>query len=176
MAVRGKAKKLDTEALWEHALRLLGQRAHSAGELKQKLAKRSESDVSVANVMAKLRQYGFADDTKFSEAFATSKLQNQGFGSFRVLRDLRSKRVSGPIAEKAVQKTFAGTNEIELIQRFLDRKYRGKSLPEFLKEQKNLASVYRRLRTAGFTSSNSLSVLKRYAKDVEEWNELEEEE
>jgi regulatory protein len=174
MALRGKPKKLDSGGLWDYALRVLGQRAHSANELRQKLSKRSESAADVTAVMGKLREYGLTDDTKFSEAFASSRLQNRGFGRFRVLRDLRSKRVSGNIAEAAVEKTFAGTNEAELIQRFLDRKYRGKKLEEFLKEEKNLASVYRRLRTAGFSSSNSLSILKRYAHQVEDWSGLEE--
>jgi regulatory protein len=174
MALRGKLKKLDSGSLWDYALRVLGQRAYSANELRQKLSKRSESAADVTAVMGKLREYGLTDDTKFSEAFASSRLQNRGFGRFRVLRDLRSKRVSGNIAEAAVEKTFAGTNEAELIQRFLDRKYRGKKLEEFLKEEKNLASVYRRLRTAGFSSSNSLSILKRYAHQVEDWSGLEE--
>jgi regulatory protein len=173
MAVRGKPKKLDGEALWEYALRVLGQRALSANELTQKLSKRSESAADVDAVMRKLREYGFADDAKFSEAFASSRLQNRGFGRFRVLRDLRSKRVSGKIAEAAVERTFAGTNERELIQRFLERKYRAKNLEEFLKEEKNLASVYRRLRTAGFSSGNSLSILKRYARQVDDWSPFE---
>jgi regulatory protein len=176
MAVRGKPKKLGGEALWEYALRVLGQRAHSASELRQKLYRRSESAADVAGVMEKLREYGFADDTKFSEAFASSRLQTRGFGRFRVLRDLRSKRVSGNIASAAVEKTFAGTDECELIRNFLERKYRAKNLEEFLKEEKNLASVYRRLRSAGFSSGNSLTILKRYTQKVEDWSGLEDDE
>jgi len=174
MALRGRAKKLDSEGLWEYALRVLGQRAHSANELKQKLSKRSESAADVAAAIGKLREYGLADDTKFSEAFASSRLQNRGFGRIRVVRDLRLKNVSGDIAKEAVEKTFAGTDEVALIERFLERKYRGKKLDEFLKEEKNLVSVYRRLRTAGFSSANSLSILKRYAQQVEDWSGFEE--
>ena len=106
----------------------------------------------------------------------SSRLEDRGFGRFRVLRDLRSKKIPGNIADAAVEKAFAGTEEMELIQRYLDRKYRGKKLEEFLKQEKNLASVYRRLRTAGFSSGNSLSILKRYAQQVEEWSGFEEEE
>ena len=100
-------------------------------------------------------------------------MQNEGFGRVRILNDLRVKRVSPAIAEAAVEKTFAGTDEAELIEKFLQRKYRSKNLPEFLKEQKNLSSAYRRLRLAGFSSGNSLAVLKRYARQVEEWPEAE---
>ena len=174
MAARSKPKKLDADALWHYALRILGQRAHSVGEVKQKLSRRAVSPGDLNAAMAKLREYELIDDKKFSEAFASARLQNQGFGRFRVLRELRSKRVAGSVAEGAVQKTFANTDELALIQQFLDRKYRGKNLPEFLKEEKNLASVYRRLRTAGFSSSGSFSVLKSYANVEQDWNEPEE--
>jgi regulatory protein len=171
MAFRAKAKKLDSGQLWEYALKALGQRAHSAGEIRQKLARRAENAADVAATMLKLREYGLADDKKFSEAFASSRLQNQGLGSFRVLRELRAKRVAEPVAATAVSNAYAGTAEAVLIDNFLNRKYRNKDLKEFLKEQKNAASVYRRLRTAGFSSSGSLDALKRYANGVEDWGE-----
>jgi SOS response regulatory protein OraA/RecX len=119
--------------------------------------------------LTKLREYGFADDEKFSEAFAQSRLRNQGFGRARVLRDLQTKRVSPNTAAEAIEKTFAGTSEAELIDGFLARKLRGKDLTVFLKEEKNLASTYRKLRIAGFTSSASLSALKRHAKHAADW-------
>jgi len=97
MAPRAKPKKLDENALWNYALRVLGQRAHSAGELKQKLAHRAQSPSVLSATLAKLREYGFTDDAKFSEAFAAVRLQNRGFGRYRVLRDLRSRRVAGRV-------------------------------------------------------------------------------
>lgn len=45
----------------------------------------------------------------------------------------------------------------------LERKFRGKDLAEMLQDEKKLASVYRRLRTAGYSTGNSVKVLKRYA-------------
>jgi regulatory protein len=169
MATPGKTKKLDADALWNYALRALGQRPHSTNELKQKLFRRAESMSAVTTVMAKLEEYGFADDRKFSEAFASARLSNQGFGRLRVLRELRSKSVGKRVAEEAVEKTFLGIDESELIERFLNRKYRGKDLASFLRDQKNLASAYRRLRTAGFSAAGSISALKKYVTQIEEW-------
>jgi len=166
-----KSKKLNAEALWNYALRVLGQRAHSANEIRSKLLRRAESRADVDQTMLKLREYGFTDDRKFSEAFATARLQNEGFGRLRVLRDLQTKRVASDVAAAAIEKTLVGTDEPELIQRFLERRYRGKNLREHLREEKNLASAYRRLRTAGFTSSGSLKVLKRFASLAEDWEE-----
>ena len=156
-------KKLSGEALWEYALRVLGGRAYSASELRQKLRRRAESPDDVNAVMSKLREYGLADDQRFSELFAAARLANAGFGQFRVLQELRSKQVAPAIAEQAVAGAFAGTDEKELAEKLLLRKYRGKDLAAFLSEEKNLASAYRRLRTAGFSSAATLSVLKRYS-------------
>jgi regulatory protein len=175
MGFRAKAKKLNADQLWDYALKALGQRAHSAGEIRQKLAQRAETAADVSQAMLKLQDYGLTDDKKFSEAFASSRLQNQGLGSFRVLRQLRAKRVSGPVAATAVTTAYAGTSEAALIESFLSRKYRNTDLKEFLKEPKNLAGVYRRLRSAGFSSGGSLDALKRYANSVEDWTEPPEE-
>jgi hypothetical protein len=44
-----------------------------------------------------------------------------------------------------------------------------------LQEEKTLAAVYRRLRLAGFSSTNSLTVLRRYKQDIADVNEPAEE-
>jgi regulatory protein len=176
MGVRAKPKKLNAEGLWNYALRALGQRAHSIHELRQKLFRRAESAPDVDSTLAKLQEYGLADDRKFSDTLASARLDNQGFGSQRVLRELRAKRVPDSVATQAVAKTYASTSEPALITAFLERKYRNKNLREFLQDQKNLGSAYRRLRTAGFSSSASIAALKRYASSVEDWAESVEEE
>jgi regulatory protein len=159
--------------LWDYSLRLLAQRPYSVAELKTKLARRSESPSVIADTLAKLQEYGMADDKRFSEAFASSRLQNDGFGRARVLRDLRAKRVPRSVAETAVAKTFEKTEEKQLASQFLARKYRNKDLGELLKDQKQFASAYRKLRLAGFSNSVSLSLLKQYASGTAEWMEPE---
>jgi|KBSMisStaDraftv2_1062788.scaffolds.fasta_scaffold221135_3 regulatory protein len=170
MGIRNNPK-LDEKSLWEYALRTLSQRAHSAGEIRQKLVKRAQSVQDIDAVLAKLREYGMVDDRRFSEAFASARLQNDGFGRFRVLNDLRRKRIAPAIAETAVNTAFSGTDEPQLIEQFLKRKYRNIDLRQFLQEEKNLASAYRRLRTAGFGSGSAIAVLKRYSQRVEEFSE-----
>jgi regulatory protein len=166
MATRN-AKRLNAEGLWDYALRALGRRPHSEAELRQELGRRAADPHDVAATLARLREYGLADDRKFSEVFAISRLQNERFGRLRVLRELRQRRVPPAIAEQAVEHAFSGTEEAELANAFLEHKYRGKNLVNFLSEEKNLASAYRRLRTAGFSSGIALSVLKRHAKGIE---------
>jgi SOS response regulatory protein OraA/RecX len=167
-------KSLEREALWEYALRILARRGYSVHELRAKIAQRAASAADTATIMARLREYGLANDQQFSETYALSRLQNSGFGKLRILRELRAKSVAPAVAEKAVQKTFTGVDENELIDQFLQRKYRGKNLNELLKEPKNLTSAYRKLRLAGFSSSAAIAALKRFSKmanELEGWEE-----
>lgn len=175
MASRRQPPKLDREQLWEYALRALGQRAHSASEIRQKLARRAAAFEYVSETMSRLREYGFTDDQRFSESFAASRLQNKGFGQRRVLRDLKAKRVSDQVATAAVESAYAGTDEAELIRAYLAKKYRGKNLRTMLADRGTLASVFRRLQGAGFSSAGALNVLRAYSNaPPEDWPEPEE--
>jgi regulatory protein len=169
-------KPLDAERLWEYALKVLGGRALSTGEVRERLRRRAAEKSDVDGVMAKLREYGYLNDVQMAENYATARLDSRGFGAARVLRDLQQRRVAPAVARTAVDHAFAGTDETELIEAFLARKYRGRNLAEFLTEEKNLASVYRRLRRAGFRGGPSVAVLKRYAARAEEITEEEERE
>ena len=168
-------RRLDSEALWQYALRALAGRAHSAGDLRQKLERRAERAGDVAGILARLKDCGYLDDKRYAEAVASWRLDSQGLGKARTLSDLRKKRVAPSVAEKAVAKVYSETDEVALVEAFLRRKYRSMPLDVFLAEPKNLASAYRRLRVAGFSSGNSLSVLKRFASEPEMLDGLEDE-
>jgi regulatory protein len=166
-------KLLNNEGLFEYALKTLGGRAMSTGELREKLKRKAERVADVDGVIAKLKDYGYLNDKQYAELYASRRLENEGFGKARVLSDLRSKRVAPAVAERAVQQTFASTDEVELIKQFLARKYRRTPLAEVLAETKGLASAYRKLRGAGFTHGNSMKVLKEHGKDAESLDALD---
>lgn len=167
MPVRGP-KKLEFEKLLDYGLQQLGARAHSTGELRVKLQRRAAHTGDADEVLRRLKEAGYLDDRSFADSYAAVRLQSAGLGRQRVLRDLRERRVAPAVAEAAVNRTFAETDEIALIQAYLERKYRGKALAAYLAEEKNLAAAYRRLRYAGFSAGNSLRVLKQYAERAEE--------
>ena len=68
---------------------------------------------------------------------------------------------------------FQSTDESEMIEAYLTRRYRGKDLPALLKEEKGLAAAFRRLRSAGFSTSNSIRVLKRFSAKADELEDSE---
>lgn len=163
-----KSKLLAAEELMSYAVRLLGGRALSTGELRQKLLRKAEKAGDIEGVLVRLKELGYLNDKRFADAYAAARLENQGFGKMRVLRDLRQRRVAPVVAEKAVQQAFEQTDEIALIEKFLERKFRTADLARLLADEKKLASAYRRLRLAGFGAGNSIRVLKRYASRAEE--------
>jgi regulatory protein len=171
-----KPKLFQETELLNYAVRALSGRAHSTGELREKLRRRAERAEDIDVVLAKLKDIGYLDDRRFAENYAAARLENQGLGKMRVLRDLRQRRVAPQLAEHVTEKTYQQTDETVLIEEFLKKKYRGKKLGEFLGDEKNLAAAYRRLRYAGFASGASIRVLKRYAKQAEELEALEMEE
>jgi len=169
-----KAKPLGPDQLFDYAAFALGRRAHSLGELRDKLRRRCASAGDIDDVIRRLKECGYLDDKSFAENYASRRLENEGHGKMRVLRDLSQRRVAPKLAEQAVEKAFAGTDEVELIESFLARKFRGKHLPSFLAVDKNLAAAFRRLRYAGFSSGKTLLVLKRYSQRADELPEDEE--
>lgn len=167
---------LDRDKLLNVALRALGARAHSTGELREKLRRRARNEADVDAVLAKVKEAGYLNDRRFAENYAAARLEDQGLGKMRVLRDLRQKRVAPELAAQVTEQTYAETNEADLIQEFLRRKYRGKKLGEFLSEPKNLAAAFRRLRYAGFSAGQSIRVLKRFSHQAEALDALESQE
>ncbi|HZU23971.1 MAG TPA: regulatory protein RecX [Bryobacteraceae bacterium] len=175
MALR-KPRLLDETELMDYAVRLLGGAAHSSGEVRERLRRRAAQAKDVDAVLGRLKDLGYLNDRRFAETWAASRLENEGHGRARVLRDLRQRRVAPKVAEDAVRRTFAGSDETALVEQFLARKFRGRDLGEYLGEEKNLANAFRRLRYAGFSAGTSIRVLKRYARNDEVLDTLESDE
>jgi len=164
-------KKKDAAQLWDYALRALGRRALTVAEIRQKLREKAIDPADVEPAMAKLQEYGYLNDGRFAEAYAGSRRANQSFGKLRVLRDLRSRRVGAETAGQAIEKVYADTDELKLVEEYVARKFRNKDLRVYLADPNHLASAYRKLRYAGFGSSACIRVLKRYTERAEEIEE-----
>ncbi|MCL5744171.1 MAG: recombination regulator RecX [Acidobacteria bacterium] len=166
-------RKLNAQALWEYALRLLSARAYAIAELRDKLLRRAENPGDVSPVLSRLKEYGYVNDERFAQSYSAARLENEGFGKQRVLHDLRKRRVARAVAEKAVDAIYAEADELQLIEKFVRRKFRNIPLEQYLAEPKHLAAAYRRLRSAGFSSGNVVRMLKRFARDPDMLDSLE---
>ena len=162
-----KSRPLDGEALWGYALKLLGGRAHSTGELREKLRRRAERAGAVDDVLARLKDHGYLNDQRFAEGFAAARLANDRLGRTRVVQDLRQRRVAPALAERTVRELYQDVNEEALIEEWVRRKFRLASRQTLFHEDKDLAAAYRRLLRAGFRTGDIVRVLKRFARNPE---------
>jgi regulatory protein len=176
MARPRKPRKLAAEELFEYAVKCLGVRAYSSGDLKSKLQMRAASPLDVDPAIARLKEIGYLNDRSFAESYASARVANEGFGRIRVLNDLRSRRVSGTLAEEAVEQALEGRSEAELIDAYIERRMPSVAAGGRIEDERKLASAYRRLRRAGFTTGPILSALKRLAARPELLEEPPEEE
>ena len=79
----------------------------------------------------------------------------------RILSDLRARRIPPRLADIAVARAFEGKDEAELIQAFIERRLPSIAAGNGIEDERTLASAYRKLRRAGFSSPGILSALKR---------------
>lgn len=158
-------RTLDAEALWGYALKILGGRAHSTGELREKLKRRAGHAADVDTTIARLKDLGYLNDQRFAESFASARLSGEKFGKTRVIQDLRQRRVAPSLAERTVQKVYEGVDEQALIEDWIRRKYRTAPREGLFAEEKDLAKAFRRLARAGFRTGEIVRALKRFAKN-----------
>ncbi|MSV27362.1 MAG: hypothetical protein EXQ52_01245 [Bryobacterales bacterium] len=156
-------RRLNAAGLFEYAVRVLGGRAHSSGELRRKITLKAETAADIDPVIARLKDLGYLDDKRFAESFAAARKENQGFGQTRVIRDLRQRRVAPTVAGRAVERVYSEADEAAMIDAYIRRKYRKAASDVLFQAPKDLASAYRRLINAGFDSTKAIRALKKFA-------------
>jgi regulatory protein len=166
-------RKLDAEGLWAYAVRLIGGRAQSTGEVRSKLRARAQRLDDIEDVITRLKDLGYLNDRQFAESFASTRLDTHRLGRMRVLHDLRARRVAPAVADQTVDRVYRDVDECRLIEDYLRRKLRIEERPGLLNDDKALASAFRRLMRAGFSRSNAVAVLKKHAADAEALEAME---
>jgi regulatory protein len=150
----GRAKKqsdpLDENALHEYAVKSLGRRMRSESELRRlmhaKVEREETGAAKINKVIARLKEYGYLDDTAFAENYTQLRQQNEKFGARRVSQELNRKGIAQQTITETIETKYAEVSEEALARQHLERKRIRK--PE---NEKETARVMRRLVTAGFS-------------------------
>jgi regulatory protein len=164
----GKPRQLDTEAeLYDVAVRALMRRAHSVHEMKKVLARRSDNELLVQVVMARLRENGQLDDSRFAKQFVRQRTEIRRQGKFRIARDLRARGIMDHHVDAAIADAANPETESATIRTRLQRKLKllasGKKGGEL--DDRKIASLYRSLLRAGFSSDAIRRELKSLTKE-----------
>ena len=168
-----RPRQLSADELFAFAVKKLGGRAASLGEMRTSLLARALEPSDVESVLGRLKDYGYLNDARYAESFASARLENEGLGQSRVLRDLFRHRVAPELARQTISKVYEGQDETLLIEQYIRRKYRSVEPGKLFQTEKELAAAFRRLRGAGFNPGACLRVLKRFAANPELVDEFE---
>jgi len=165
MPFGGKSTKpqalLDESALHEYALKALGRRMRSESELRRlmqaKVERESTGAAKIAAVIARLKEYGYLNDTDFAETYTRLRQENEKLGQRRVRQVLGQKGVATKIVDEVLEARYAQIDEEALARQHLERKRIRK--PE---NEKETARVMRRLVTAGFSTGVIYKLLRQW--------------
>lgn len=101
MKTRERAK-LDFEAVYLQAVRLLGRRAHSRNELAQKLRQRGHADEIIAQVLARCEEHRYIDDATTCDSYCR-ELIRKGFGPRMIRKRLAGRGIAAELIQNALE-------------------------------------------------------------------------
>ena len=103
------------------AFNLLGYRARSEGEVRERLRRYGYAEETVGAVVARLKEYGYLDDEEFARLKAREKARK--YGPRRVAIELRQSGVGEELARGVVEEEFAGREELGEARTAAARRY-----------------------------------------------------
>jgi regulatory protein len=161
-------RRLNAAELHHYAVQALARRARSTAEMRRLLERRATDPADIEGVLARLSEYGFLNDERFAQIYASSRLENNRLGRSRVERDLRAHLVAPKLAKKAVTEIYDEIDEPALLREHIARRLRHRGPP---KDRRGAASLYRHLLGAGFSPAHIIPELRRLSKGDTAWLE-----
>jgi regulatory protein len=103
------------------ALNVLGHRARSARELRERLLRAGYLGKTVDEVISRLEELGYLNDEEFARELARSEARK--YGPRRIYGDLRRAGIEEEAAREVVEEEFAGRSEHESAREAAQRRY-----------------------------------------------------
>jgi len=135
----------EEQAAREKCLRLLGIRARSAAELRDRLRSAGFGRQTIGSVVSDLAGAGLVDDQEFARAWVASRLAAGGVGRQKLRWELRRKGVAEEVVRRAVEGAISDEGEAQQALELARRRLRGERA-----DPKSLARLRRLLLGRGF--------------------------
>ncbi|MGH7488808.1 MAG: regulatory protein RecX [bacterium] len=154
-------------ALYEYAVTALARHSLTVAELRKRLERRAARPEDVEEVLRRLIEVGYLDDARLAESYAQFRRDYEGLGRLRVLRDLQRRGVERETAKKSVGEAFGEADELELVRAQLRRRLGARLSDAPITDRKQLASLFRALLRAGFSSARIVEGLQEISTDTD---------
>src|SRR6266446_5205831 len=127
------------ERVFQRAGKLLAAKQRSVDELRERLLEgRGATKAVVEEVIERLRDYGYLDDARFAQSYASLRVQQRPIGRQRLERDLWLKKIDNTTIEAALDQVFEVIPESDLIDQALEKRLRLRGRPKTRAEAKKL--------------------------------------
>ena len=158
----------------DFALARLARRAHSEGELAQKMTRVGYQSDEIEQTLQYLRERRYVDDASFARDFSRARAERRRWGPARIGERLRHLRVFEKHIEAALSETFPDgerDHAERALERFLETDRRSVSR---LSGDKRKARAYRHLLARGFSPETAHQLVTgRDFNDTDDTEELE---
>jgi len=125
--------------VFQRAGKLLAAKQRSVEELRERLLEgRGATKAVVEEVIERLREYGYLDDSRLAQSYASLRVQQRPIGRQRLERDLWLKKIDKTTIEAALDQVFEVMPESDLIDRALEKRIRLRGRPKTRAEAKKL--------------------------------------
>jgi regulatory protein len=152
----------------DFALARLARRAHSEGELAQKMTRAGYHADEIAETLQFLRERRYVDDRAFARDLACARAERHRWGPARIEQRLRALGLAANHIDAALSEAFPEgerKNAVKELERFLTTDRRK------LSAEKRKARAYRHLLARGFTPETAHELVT--ARDFEDTEALE---
>ncbi len=143
------------------ALNVLGYRARSARELRERLKRAGYAGETVDEVISRLEELGYLDDEGFARELARSEARK--YGPRRIYGDLRRAGIDEEAAWEVVEEEFAGRSEHEAAREAARRRYNtGEG------SDAQVRRVYSFLMRRGYSAGICAEVAREYRREADQ--------
>jgi regulatory protein len=140
------------------ALKMLARRELSEAQIRQRLARRGETQDSIDEAITRLKSDRSIDDERVAGAIARTETSLRKRGRRRVLQQIEAAGISKSIASRAVAEAFQELDPDALLSASLAKRLRGR---EHIADDREFQRLFRYLSAQGFEADRILAHLRR---------------
>lgn len=145
------------------ALRWLTARELSEAQVRERLIERGFAQAAISPAIARLLAERTLDDRRAATAVARTEVNVRRHGPRRVEAKLTAMRIDRDLVRDVVRDVFGETDELNLLERVLDRRLRGK--PERLADPRERRKLLAYLVRQGFSASAASGLMRKRSQE-----------
>lgn len=118
----------DINSCRNYGLKLLGYKARSEYEIKEKMLKKGYSQNSINEAIKYLKELKYIDDEEYAKSYIKDRVNTKKLGYNRIKSELYNRRIDSIILENTMNETYNSEDEydraLELAERKMNTSYR----------------------------------------------------